>query len=133
MLFLISNTQQWLDNVRRAIIYQVPFCGKKNLLQKTYFLTSISLAHILENHYYKILRHPEKSEFTIDVAEILSYMKEAHEKNPRPIFGSLNFKRVFEAKECIGVDKNGISSAPIAFITDNSGKIITAFPSILTK
>ncbi len=133
ILFLISDTQQWLDNIQRGIIYQVPFCCKKKLFQKSYYHTAVSLAHILENHYYKIPRHPEKSKFTIEVAEILSYLREASDQTPTPICGSQNFKRSVETKEYIGTDKNGIPSLSITIITDHTGKIMTAFPGEFEK
>ncbi len=133
ILFLISDTQQWLDSVQRGIIYHVPFCCKKKLFQKSYYLTAASLAHILENHYYKIPRHPEKSKFTIEVAEILSYLREGHDQIPTPICGSQNFTRSVEAKEYIGIDKNGVPSSSITIITDQSGKIMTAFPGDFEK
>lgn len=64
ILFLISDTQEWLNDLQRQIIYQVLFRDKRKIFRKTFYLPATSLAHILERHYYKIRRYPYTSKFT---------------------------------------------------------------------
>src|SRR5260221_10240015 len=77
ILFLISDTQKWLDEIQQEIIFQLPIGNRKKLFRRTFYITAASLAHILERHYYKIPRYPTVSKFTIPIIEILSYLRDA--------------------------------------------------------
>lgn len=52
-LFLISDTQTWLDELQAELIYRLPVKNRKKLLCRSHYLTASALAHILERHYYK--------------------------------------------------------------------------------
>jgi len=54
LLFLIRDTQEWMEEMERRIIYMIPIEGKKSLFKRSYRLTASALAHILERHYYRI-------------------------------------------------------------------------------
>jgi hypothetical protein len=131
MLFLISDTQAWLDELQREIVYSVPGDNKKKLFQKTYKISAMTLAHILERHYFKIPRHPLTSKFTIPVAEILHYLREAADLPSDPIPGNLNYYRTVTVKETVGFDRSGESTSIITVIIDGAGRIKTAFPGML--
>lgn len=72
LLFLLNDTQNWLNELINGAVMQVPMKDRKKLFRKTYYISISALAHILERHYYKIPRHPATSKFTVPVTEILS-------------------------------------------------------------
>lgn len=46
LLFLLSDTQAWLDDMAREVFAQLPAPDKKKFLRKTYYLSLPVLAHI---------------------------------------------------------------------------------------
>ena len=125
LLFLLSDTQHWLDDMNNEMFRQLPIC-KKRFISKTYYLTATSLAHILERHYYKINRYPHAGKFHIPILEIVKLIRDAHSVPPTQ--NGNNFQRTIETKQIIGFDKNGQSTNIITILTDPGGKIMTAFP-----
>jgi hypothetical protein len=131
LIFLLSDTQNWLNELINGVIMQVPVKDRKKLFRKTYYISVSALAHILERHYYKIPRHPATSKFTVPIAEILSHLRDAFTAPAVPVLGSLNFQRVFNVGNIIGFDRDRQPTAYITIITDSGGRIITAFPGNL--
>ena len=127
LIFLLSDTEQWVDDLCRKAFAELPV-DKKKLFKKDYYLTASSLAHILERHYYKINRHPQTGKFNIPVIDILEHIRSAYAATPTLMYGSCNFCRVFDTGEAIGFDKNGQPETCITVITDRGGRIVTAFP-----
>lgn len=132
-LFLISDTQIWLEELQAKLIYQLPVKNKKKLLRKSHYLSASALAHILERHYFKIARYPNAGKFTIPVSSIVSYLRDAGTQLTAPVSNSCNVQRVIDAKQIIGFDKYGKSVSIITVISDGGGKIITAFPGTLNS
>ncbi|MBN9383177.1 MAG: hypothetical protein J0H74_20650 [Chitinophagaceae bacterium] len=130
LVFLLSDTQDWLNELANGALMQVPMKNRKRLLRKTYYLPLSSLAHILERHHYKIPRHPGTSKFTIPVPEILSYLRDISAEPGTPIAGSLDFKRVVNVGRVIGFDRDQLPTTYISVLTDSGGRITTAFPGI---
>ena len=128
LLFMISGTQLWIEEMEKRIIYLVSFEEKKKLFKSAYYLSASACAHILEKHYYRIPKHPESSKFTIPIHEILHYIREAGYITPRNISGSLNYERIMEVDRPIGFNINGELTCIITIITDASGYIKSAFP-----
>ena len=128
LLFLLSDTQQWISDMEKSLLYQLPVQDKCRLFRKTYYLSASSLAHILQRHYYKICRHPGCGKFTIDVPTIVHWIKEAFTCDPSPVNGSLNFKRTMDTKTQIGFDKDAQPTSFITVITLPGGMVKTAFP-----
>ena len=133
ILFLISDTQIWLEELQAKLIYQLPVKNKKKLLRKSHYLSASALAHILERHYFKIPRYPNAGKFTIPVASIVSYLRDASTQITTSINNSCNVQRVIDAKQIIGFDKYGKPASIITIISDCGGKIITAFPGTLNS
>ena len=131
LLFLLADTQQWLDDMNKELFNQLPVENKKKFFHKTYYLTPQSLAHIIERHYYKIPRHPQTGKFHIPLTEILHHIREAAVSTVVPVPGTLNFQRIIQSEQPVGFDKNGQPADIITIITDAAGKIITAFPGML--
>ena len=127
LLFLLADTQQWLDEMNKELFRQLPIC-KKKFINKEYYLTAPSLAHILERHYYKINRYPNTGKFHISVIEILNHIREGY--SIQPIQNANNFQRIIQTQQPIGFDKNGHPTNSITILTDAGGRIITAFPGI---
>jgi hypothetical protein len=117
LLFLISDTIAWIQEMEKNVLYQLPVADKSKLFRKTYYLPATSLAHLLEKHYYKIARHPGCGKFAID--------------QPQSISGSLNFKRCMDTGTVIGYNREGESTTFITVITDGGGTIKTAFPGVI--
>ena len=128
LLFLLSDTQSWIDEMEKEMIYMLPIDDKKKLFRKTYYITASSLAHILEKHYYKISRHPACGKFTIPVIEIMHWLRQAFSYPSARLPGTLNYIRIINTETNIGFDKFNNPTTIISIITDNGGQIKTAFP-----
>ena len=126
LLFLLSDTQEWVNDLNKGLFNQLRI-SKKRFISKDYYLTVTTLAHIVERHYYKINRYPHAGKFTIPVMDILNYIREAYSIPPLPINGN-NMQRTIEAPTPIGHDNNGRATNIITILTDAGGKIITAYP-----
>lgn len=130
LIFLLSDTQVWVDDMVKETLRQLPLPGKKKFLCKNYYLCVTALAHILERHYYKVPRYPHTGKFHIPVLDILHHIREAHSLPVTPINGCLNFQRIIKTEQPIGFDKDGQPTNLITILTDGGGKIITAFPGL---
>ena len=130
LIFLLSDTQDWLNELVSNAIMQVPMKSRKRLFRKNYYITISSLAHILERHYYKIPRHPESSKFTIPVPEILSHLRDISAEPGTPTPGSLDMQRTVNVNKTIGFDRHQLPTSNITVLTDSGGRIITAFPGL---
>jgi hypothetical protein len=130
LLFLLADTQQWLDDMSKQLFNQLPMENKQ---KKTYYLTPQTLAHIIERHYYKIPRHPQTGKFHIPLTEILHLIREAASCTTTPVPGTLHFQRIIQTEQNIGFDKDGEPTGTITIITDAAGKIMTAFPGVLNN
>jgi hypothetical protein len=131
LLFLLSDTSEWLDDLQRRLLHQLPVNDRKRLFRRSYYLTAPALAHILERHYHKIPRHPGTGKFTIPVAAMLHCLRQAGDTEPQPMPGSPHYKRVWQADSAVGFDKNGNPTAFITVLTDTGGKLVTAFPGLI--
>jgi len=130
LIFLLSDTQDWLNEMVSGAVMQLPMNNKKHLFRKTYYITISSLAHILERHYYKIPRHPDCGKFTIPIPEILSHLRDISSEPGTLIPGSLDTRRTVKVSKTVGFDRNGLPTAYISVLTDSGGRITTAFPGI---
>ncbi len=131
ILFLISDTQTWLDEVQTNLLYELPVKNRKKLLCKAHYLTAAALAHILERHYYRIQRYPNAGKFTIPVATIVACIRDTIEQPVAQVPNSVNLQRVLDTKQVIGFDQYGKPASVITVLCDTGGKIITAFPGII--
>lgn len=132
LLFLLADTQDWINDMAKEAFLQLPVPDKKKCFQKTYYLTAPAMAHIIERHYYKINRHPQAGKFHIPVIEIIQLIRDASPLPCSPVPGSLNFQRTMQTGDTIGYDKDGNPATVITILTDAGGKIITAFPGVYT-
>lgn len=133
LLFLISDTQTWIDELQLNLLYQLPVRNKRKLFRKSYYLTASALAHILERHYFKISRYPNAGKFTVPVSGIAAYIRDAFAEPASPITNSCNLQKIMDVKQVIGFDKYGKSTSIITVVSDAGGKIITAFPGSLNE
>jgi hypothetical protein len=131
LLFLLADTQSWIDDLCRQAFAELPLGDKKKCLRKTYYLTAPALAHIVERHYYKISRHPDAGKFLVPVTDIVAFIRDASQVPALPVPGTLNSFRTLQTTTNIGIDRNGNPADNITVITDAGGKIITAFPGNL--
>lgn len=128
MIFAISDLHQWLDEVSKGIIHLVPGHEKRKLFRKAYYITAPVLAHILERHFYKVMRHPGTGKFTITIPEIFHYLREGFHAPSSLIAGTTLFKRTVNTGTTTGIDRTGNSTTIMTIITDAAGKICTAYP-----
>lgn len=128
LLFLLADTQTWLDDMAKEAFGKLPVPGKKRFIRKTYFLSVQVMAHIIERHYYKINRYPNAGKFHVSLIEILHLIREAFSSPVIPAPGCYNFERTYQAEKSIGFDKYGQPTNVITVLTDAGGRIITAFP-----
>lgn len=131
LIFLLSDTQNWLNELVNGAVLRVPMKDRKKLFRKSYYITVNALAHIMERHYYKIPRYPNVSKFTISVVEILSLLREANTEPFTPVIGSTYLKRVIETGSIIGHDFNQLPTSLLTVLTDSGGRILTAFPGCM--
>ncbi|HLP36125.1 hypothetical protein [Lacibacter sp.] len=128
LLFLLSDTQQWLTQMSHDLLAQLP--NSSRLKQKTYYLSITAFAHIIERHYYRIERHPGTGKFCIPIHDILQHIKEAKDEAPQPVHGTLNLARTKNTGTIIGHERTGTPTTHITVITCPAGNIITAFPGL---
>jgi len=131
LVFLLSDTQNWLNEIVKNAVLQVPLKDRKKLFRHSFYLTITSLAHIMERHHYKILRHPNVSKFTIPVTDILSLLRDAATAEAIPVSGTMNFQRVIDTGSTIGFDYHQLPTKLLTVLTDSGGRIMTAFPGCL--
>ena len=132
LVFLLADTQAWLDELSSGALHQPPLENKHKLHRKTYHLGIAAMAHILEWHYYKIPRHPGTGKFHIPVTHILDHIREAGNLSPARVPGCLNFQRVITTSEPVGFDRNGEPAYHVTVISGADGEIITAFPGTVS-
>src|SRR6185437_8427705 len=130
LIFLLSDTQDWLNELAGKAFIQVPMKNRKRLMRKTYYLPLSSLAHILERHHIKIPRHPGTGKFTIPVPEILSHLRDISVEPVVSLAGSLDFRRTVNVGKIVGFDQDQLPTTYITVLTDAGGRIMTAFPGI---
>lgn len=133
LVFLLADTQIWVDEMNKELFNEIPVTNQKKYLRKTYYLTPAALAHIIERHYYKISRHPSVGKFHIPLPCILQLIRDAAAIQPIPVSGCLNQQRIMQCNSIIGFNKNGHEENRITIISEPGGKIITAFPGVLTN
>lgn len=128
LLFLLSDTQQWLTTMSHDLLAQLP--NSSRLKQKSYYLSITAFAHIIERHYYRIERHPGTGKFSVPLHDIIQHIKEAKEETTQPVQGTLNYYRTKDTGTIIGHERNGTPTSLITVITCPAGNIITAFPGV---
>lgn len=131
MLLLLADTQQWINDICMQTISSIHPPAKKILKGKQYRLSVTGLAHIIERHWYKVLRHPGTGKFQLDIPGMLDLLRQAAAAPEQAMPGCLNQVRVLEHTEPVGIDRNGQPCRCITVITDQYGVIITAFPGLL--
>ncbi len=128
LLMLLSDTQAWLNELSLQCVNGLHPPGIKLLNGKTYRLSITALAHIIERHYYKTMRHPGTGKFNIPVASIMEHLKEAAVIEGEAMKGCTHVKRCLDLKEPIGFNKSGEAAYRMVIITDAGGSIVTAYP-----
>lgn len=128
LIFQLRDTQVWLNRAVRGSILRVPMKERKKLLRNNYYISVTALAHIIERHYHKVPLFPHTSKFTIPIAALLTYLRDASLEQALPIPDSPNVQRVIDAGKIIGYEPNLMPATHITVITDRGGRIITAFP-----
>lgn len=128
LIFLLSDTQNWLNDMVKGAMLQVPIKERRKLFRKSYYITVNALAHILERHHYKIPRHPHVSKFTIPVVNILAMIRDAANTPGEPMPDTIYLSRLIDTGKIIGHDFNGHPTSLLTILTDSAGRIITAFP-----
>ncbi|MBO9592369.1 MAG: hypothetical protein J7599_05615 [Niabella sp.] len=131
VLFLLVDTQAWLQQLQEELIWQLPVKNRKKLLRKSWYLSVKALAHILERHYYKVPRHPLASKFTLPIPAIATAIRDAHLQPPAPVPDSELLQRVWDTGAPVGYDTTGRTVTVLTVIADATGEIITAFPGII--
>jgi len=69
LIFLLADTQQWIDEMSQTAFVQLPLQHKQELQRSTYFLSATAMAHDIQRHYYKIPRHPGTGKFCLFTAK----------------------------------------------------------------
>jgi hypothetical protein len=130
LLFLLNDTQLWLDEMHKSLFRSLPCKTPEKLFKKNCYLSVAAFAHILERHYHKIPRHPGTGKFHVSISEILQYIKQAAEQPSVLQHGTNNTLYQYNAGIELGYDKSGQPSTFITLIVDEKGNIKTAFPGL---
>jgi hypothetical protein len=133
LLFLLADTQDWLNQISAQQFHQVPCKGKRHCFRNGYYLSVTAFAHIMERHYHKIPRHPGTGKFTIPVPAILALIAETHQTPAQPVPGHEGWQRMYTTTEEIGYNREGLPVNTITVLTDKMGNIKTAFPGLLRE
>lgn len=132
ILFLLADTQTWLQQLHEELLYQLPIKNRKKLLRQSWYLSVNALAHILERHYHKVPRHPLTGKFTIPIPAIVAAIKDAAQQPPAAVPQSTTrLQRVWQAPQPVGYDCKGAATRLVTVIADMGGRIVTAFPGEL--
>lgn len=130
IILLLADTQQWLNEICVQTMSSLHPPAKKLLAAKTYRLSIGGLAHILERHYHKTLRHPGTGKFTVSLPQVLDLLKRAGAEPAVPMTGTLNSVRVLQCEDIIGIDRDGDPCRVMTVITAADGSVVTAFPGL---
>lgn len=128
VLFLLADTQCWLQQLQEQLIWQLPVKNRRKLLRKSWYLSAKALAHILERHYYKVAGHPFTGKFTISIPQIVAGIRNAGRQPPEAVPCSTHLQRVWDAGTPVGYDPAGNTVTTITVIATITGEIMTAFP-----
>ncbi|WP_300602769.1 hypothetical protein [Niabella sp.] len=128
VLFLLADTQTWLQQLQGQHLRQLPVKNRKKLLRKSWYLSAKALAHILERHYHKVARHPLAGKFTIPIPAIVAAIKDAGQQTPQQPQPGGHCQRVYDTGATMGYNNRGQPVTTITVIADAAGEIITAFP-----
>ncbi|MGJ7033793.1 hypothetical protein [Niabella hirudinis] len=131
VLFLLADTQTWLQQLQEGLIWQLPVKKQKKLLRQGWYLSAKVLAHILERHYYKVPRHPLTGKFTISIPQIVACIRDAYQQPPAPVPRSTHLQRVWDAGTPVGYDPAGNTVTTITVIATITGEIMTAFLGLM--
>lgn len=108
-------------------MWLIPGDRQTHYFPSSYYLTAVALSHILDRHYYKVPRYPEKSKFTIPVPEIVRYIRMAFQVPSEPMIG-LQRQRIMPTGVTIGKTHDGRACQSIVIVSDVYGYIRTAYP-----
>jgi|GEM_PF-1213016 len=131
LLFLVSDLQDWVEDLEKRLFLVVPVHGKKKLFRKDFYLTARTFAHIIQRHYHKVARHPEAGKFIVPVPHLLELLKQTRHIPTIPIPGRDGVYRVADIGKIIGYDRTGRNTSFVTLISHPEGRIETAFPGIM--
>lgn len=98
-------------------------------MQENIYLTAAGLFKILTEHYYMIQKKTDTARFTIPMIDIFIYLQEGAREPVSEMSNDTGlFQRVINAGRMIGYDCNGFSTCFFTMISDQEGKITTAYP-----
>lgn len=123
----LHRSRKELDSLSRRIMWMIPGDRKTRFFPSSYFLTAIALSHILDRHFYKVPRYPEKSKFTIPIPEIVRLIRLAYLQPAEPMVGHCR-QRILPAGMVIGRNHDGRPCRHIKVVSDLYGFIRTAYP-----
>lgn len=123
----LYRLQNEINKLSKRAMWLIPGDRQTRFFPSTYYLTAVALSHILDRHYFKVPRYPDKSKFTIPVPEIVRYIRMAFLVPDEPISG-LQRHRIMPTGVTIGRSHDGRPCQHIAVISDVYGYIRTAYP-----
>lgn len=123
----LYRIQKEIGKLSKRAMWLIPGDRQNRFFPSTYYLTAVALSHILDRHFYKVPRYPDKSKFTIPVQEIVRYIRLAFLVPDEPIIG-MRRQRIMETGVNIGRSHDGQLCQRIAVISDVYGYIRTAYP-----
>ncbi len=123
----VHRTRKELDNLARKLLWMIPGDKRMRYFPCSYYLTAYSLSHILDRHYHKINRYPNKPKFTIPVPEIVELIRMGSEQQTE-IIAEHGYRRTLYIGRSIGLSSNKQPCYSIVILTDWSGYIRSAYP-----
>src|SRR6478752_8615077 len=79
--------QKEINGLSKRAMWLIPGNRQTRYFPASYYLSAIVLSHIMDRHYYKVPRYPDKSKFTIPVPEIVRYIRMAFPVPGEPMVG----------------------------------------------
>ncbi|MBO9659080.1 MAG: hypothetical protein J7527_09670 [Chitinophagaceae bacterium] len=116
-----------LDGLAKRVMWMVPGGKQTRYFPSSYYLSAFTLSHILDRHYHKVPRHPEKSKFTIPIPEIVKYIRMAFPQPTGPLIGHCR-ERILPTGLTIGWNEEQEPCQSIKVVSDLYGNIRTAYP-----
>jgi len=131
LVFVLNDAQTWINDQQRQLLQLVPIDGKKKMVRKSFYVSAVAIAHIIERHYFKTQRHLFTAKFTIPVIDILTCIRDASDQPAKPVKGTQNMQRILDAGYIVGYDQSCTNTSLVTVISDSGGRVVTAFPGTI--
>ncbi len=147
MIYLISETQAWLNQLETYSFHRLPFTGRHRLTQQGFRLSATVLARVADRCTHA-KQPPKPGWFSVPVMELLPLLIRLNSARPERLDprgkgnersradddprtdGNALFTRTLDTAGIIGMDRRGLATSMLTVIQDSSGRILAVLPGM---